>query len=304
MIAEIQPFRGLLLGLFFMSMGMSLNLGALLAQPAASLGLLVALIGLKFAVLWPLVGTWGLGTRTGAAVALLLAQSGEFALVLFAYTHEANLIGTELFQQQLLLVVLSMLVTPLTAHLAQRLVAARPRLPEGSAEASAKAPIVVIGFGHVGRRIGRILTLAGKPFVAIDYDSSLVLRERASGHRIFYGDARRPDLLRAVGAADANLVIVALDDFEATEVIVAALQQMNPQVAILARGNTAEQCRRLRELGAGFVVSENLEASLELAREALIRDEGDVAAAETLLRRFRQDYYATFPGERTEPPVP
>jgi monovalent cation:proton antiporter-2 (CPA2) family protein len=291
-VAEIQPFRGLLLGMFFMSMGMSIDLGAFLAQPFSLLGLLVALIVVKFAVLWPLAKSFGLGTSSGAAVGLLLCQSGEFGLLLFAYTHQVNLIGTALFQQLLLVVVLSMLVTPVVAHLAQRLATVPRDLKEASKETPAKARIVVAGFGRVGRRIGEILTMAGKSYVAVDYNSSLVLRERADGHRIFYGDVRRPEVLRSVGVSKADLVIVTLDDFEATEDVVTTLRQVQPDVTILVRGHNAEQCRKLRKLGASLVVSENLEASLELARGALIRDDGDAEEAELLLLRFRDDHYA------------
>ena len=297
-VAEIQPFRGLLLGLFFMSMGMSLDLSAFLAQPFSLLGLLVALIIVKFAVLWPLARSFGLRTATSAAVALLLSQSGEFGLILFAYTHQVNLIDTALYQQLLLVVVLSMLVTPLIAHLAQRLATMPGDLKKASGEAPPVAPIVVAGFGRVGRRIGEILTMAGKPYVAVDYNSSLVLRERAEGHRIFYGDVRRPEVLRAVGVTDANLVIVTLDDFEAAEDVVAALRQVRPNVTILVRGHNAEQCRTLRKLGASLVVSENLEASLELAREALISDDGDALEAEHLILRFRDEHYAGVDGEK------
>lgn len=299
-VAEIQPFRGLLLGLFFMSMGMSLDLGTFLAQPFSLLGLLVALIVVKFAVLWPLATSFGLGTSKGAAVGLLLAQSGEFGLILFAYTHQVNLIDTALFQQLILVVVLSMLVTPLIARLAQRLAAVPRDVTEASREEPAPSRIVVAGFGRVGRRIGEILTMAGKPYVAIDNNSSLVLRERAGGHRIFYGDVRRPEVLRSVGVADADLVIVTLDDFEATEDVVAALQQINADVTVLVRGHNAEQCRTLRKLGASLVVSENLEASLELAREAMILDDGDVDHAETLILRFRDAHYDSIEGKEPE----
>jgi len=302
-IAEIQPFRGLLLGLFFMSMGMSLNLNAFLAQPLLLLGLLVALMVVKFAILWPLARSFGLGTSSGAAVGLLLSQSGEFGLILFAYTHQVNLIDTALFQQLLLVVVLSMLVTPVIARLAQRLAAKPDDVKEASDAIPAKAPIVVAGFGRVGRRIGQILTMAGKPYVAVDYSSSLVLRERADGHRIFYGDVRRPEVLRAVGIADANLVIVTLDDFEAAEDVVAAVHQVHPTVTILVRGHNAEQCRTLRKLGASLVVSENLEASLELAREALIREDGNALEAEHLILRFRDTHYTSIEGKKPEKPA-
>ena len=291
-IAEIQPFRGLLLGFFFMSMGMSLNIDEFLAQPFVLLSMLVILIAIKFAMLWPLTLSFGLGARTGAAVALLLAQSGEFGLVLFSYAYQTGLMSAGLFQQLLVVVVLSMLVTPPLAYLAQRLAATPVHRPIENHEAPDAAPVVLAGFGRVGRRIGQILTMAGKPYIAVDHNSSLVLRERTNGHRIFYGDARRPEILRAVGAADASLVIVTLDDFEATEHIVAALHEAHPDVTILARGHDANQCRTLRKLGAGLAVSENLEASLELAREALILENGDASQTEMLLQRFRQDYYA------------
>lgn len=299
-IAEIQPFRGLLLGLFFMSMGMSLNLGEFFAQPLTVLGMLVALIALKFVVLWALARSFGIRAKVGAAVAMLLSQSGEFGLVLFAYTYQAQLMSTDLYVQLLLVIVLSMLVTPPLAYLARRLAAARADRQKANDEVPVRAPVVLTGFGRVGRRIGEILTLAGEPYVAIDRDSSLVLRERANGHRIFYGDARRPEVLHAVGVSDADLVIVTVDDFEATENIVAALHQAYPHVTILARGHDADHCRTLRKLGARIAVSETLEASLELAREVLIRDESDTARVEALLRRFHQEHYDNLDAANTQ----
>ena len=299
-VAEMQPFRGLLLGLFFMSMGMSLDLDSFLAQPFAILGLVGVLIVVKFAVLWPLARSFGLRTNPSAAVALLLAQSGEFGLILFAYTLQVNLIDTALFQQLLLVVVLSMLVTPAFARLAHRL-AATPRVPtEAHDVPRAPSPIVVAGFGRVGRRIGQLLAMAGKSYVAVDNNSSLVQSERANGHRIFYGDVRRPEVLRSIGVADAKLVIVTLDDFEAAEDVVAAMHHVHPKVTILVRGHNAEQCRTLKKLGASLVVSENLEASLELAREALLREDSDTATIESLIMSFREDHYADAEDEDPE----
>ncbi|MDH3621768.1 MAG: monovalent cation:proton antiporter-2 (CPA2) family protein [Gammaproteobacteria bacterium] len=289
--AETQPFRGLLLGLFFMSMGMSLDLGVFFAQPVLLAGLLGALLVVKFVVLWPLAKYFGLGTSGGAAVGLLLAQSGEFGLILFAYTHQVNLIDAALFQQLLVIVVLSMLVTPVFARLAQSLAVKPDSQLKASDEAPPASPVVVAGFGRVGRRIGQILTIAGKPFIAVDNDSALVLRERANGHRIYYGDVRRPEVLRAAGIADAQLIIVTLDDFEATEDVVTTMRQVHPETTILVRGHNSEQCRILRALGASLVVSENLEASLELAREAMIRDDGDADEAEKLILSFRDSHY-------------
>jgi monovalent cation:proton antiporter-2 (CPA2) family protein len=291
-VAEIHSFRGLLLGLFFMSMGMFLDIGEFLARPLVIIGLLLALIATKILVLWGLTFFFGLRQKSGAAVALLLSQSGEFGLVLFSYTHQAELMSAGLFQQLLLVVVLSMLVTPPLASLAQRLVRSADSVEPISTVAPTPAPVVLAGFGRVGRRIGEILTMAGRAYVAIDNDSVLVKRERDNGHNVFFGDAGRLEVLRAAGVADAAVVIVTLDDFEATENLIASLSHIAPGIKILARGHDASQCRKLRTLGASLAVSENFEASLELARAALVRDEGDSEAAEALIRGVREANYA------------
>lgn len=291
-VGEIQSFRGLLLGMFFMSMGMFLDVGEFLARPWTIIGLLLALVVTKILVLWGLTFFFGLRQKSGAAVALLLSQSGEFGLVLFSYTHQAELMSAGLFQQLLLVVVLSMLVTPPLASLAQRLVRSAASVEQISTVAPTPAPVVLAGFGRVGRLIGEILTMAGRPYVAIDNDSVLVKRERDNGRNVFFGDAGRLDVLRAAGVADAAVVIVTLDDFEATENLIASLSHIAPGIRILARGHDASQCRKLRTLGASLAVSENFEASLELARAALVRDECDSEAAEALIRSVRAANYA------------
>mgnify|MGYP000405698753 CR=1 FL=1 len=234
---------------------------------------------------------FGLGRRLGAAVALLLAQSGEFGLVLFAYAFQEKLLAADVFQQLLVIIVLSMLVTPVLANIAHRLAARRARMTDDAHEPPAKAPVVLAGYGRVGRRIGSILESANVSYVAIDIDSSLVLRERANGHSVFYGDGRRPDVLRSAGVADAQLVVVTLDDFEAAETVVSTLHGEYPDIAILARGHSARQCRRMLSLGAKFAVAENLEASLDLAREVLMKESGDLGRTNALLESFRREYY-------------
>jgi monovalent cation:proton antiporter-2 (CPA2) family protein len=301
--AEIEPFRGLLLGLFFMSMGMFLEIDQLIAQPVLTISLLLALIVVKILVLWPLAMAYGLSTKTGAAVALLLAQSGEFGLVLFGYAFQVELLETGLFQQLLLVVVLSMLVTPPLAYLAYRLVSADTKPTHEHQEEPVKAPVVLAGFGRVGRRVGEILKSADVPYVAIDHDSSLVLRERDNGHPVFYGDGRKPDVLRSAGAADASLVIVTVNDFVASENIVATLHRAHPNVKILARGHDASQCKALMKLGATLAISENLEASIDLAREVLAHELVGTQEIETLLRRFREDNYAKIDGKSAEGPI-
>ncbi|MDJ0906935.1 MAG: monovalent cation:proton antiporter-2 (CPA2) family protein [Woeseiaceae bacterium] len=290
-IAEIEPFRGLLLGLFFMSMGMALDVDVFLANPLLSLGLLLSLLAIKFAVLWPLALAFGFDRRPGAAVALLLAQSGEFGLVIFAYAFQSELMAAGVFQQLLVIIVLSMLITPVLASVAHRLAARRSDAVDDVHESPPPAPVVLAGYGRVGQRIGRILKSADVPYVAVDIDSSLVLRGREMEHPLYYGDVSRPDVLRSVGVADAQLVIVTLDDFEAAEKVVRTLHGEYPDVAILARGHSARQCRRLVELGAKFAVAENLEASVDLAREVLMKKFGDPGRTEALLNAYRREYY-------------
>jgi len=293
-MAEIQPFRGLLLGLFFMSMGMSFNLGLLLADPLGAVLLTALLIALKASILLPLSRLFGLSWRPALAVALLLAQSGEFALVLFALAWQNGLLASEMFQQLLLIVLLSMMVTPVLAHLARRLVAAPPALPGDGAEEEvhAVAPIVVVGFGRVGHRIGEILARAGQPYVALDSDPTLIARQRGQGNPVYFGDMSNPGVLKSLGAADARLIIVTLNDPEATKSLVAAIREQYPAVQIFARGHNLETCQSLSRLGAAGVVSENVEASLELSRMAMERIGVDAALSEEVLSAFRRRYHA------------
>jgi voltage-gated potassium channel Kch len=304
-MAEIQPFRGLLLGLFFMSMGMSLELELLFAKPLVSAGLVLVLMLTKAALLWPLAKLFGHKGATALAIALLLAQSGEFALVLFAVAFDAALLNEALFQQLLVVVVLSMLATPPLAGLAYRLAASRRGDAGGeefAEEAVAFASIVIAGFGRVGRRVGQILEMRDVPYVAVDNEAGVVKRERGAGRPVFYGDARQPDVLKSLGVGDAGLVIVTIDDFQATEQVVSSLHRTFPQLDILARGHDCERCLRLQAQGARLAVSENLEASIALAQAALAKVTGDDAENDAVIDRFREAYYTDTKGEVRQGP--
>jgi voltage-gated potassium channel Kch len=296
-IAEIQPFRGLLLGLFFMTMGMSLNLSRFLDYPLELLGVVIALMAVKFLTLWPLSRLFGLKGKVSISVALLLAQSGEFALVLFALAKGLGLLDETLFQHLLIIVLLSMLATPALELLANRIflssrrtITTVPDVDIGGARQDTK-PVILAGFGRMGHRIGYIMELMKVPYVAIDSDVSIVDHERAEGKSVYYGDAQRPEVLRAAGVADALLVIVSIDDYEATERVASTLHSAFPDIPVFARGHDLVRCRDLKSLGVDFTVSETLEASAELARAALLHmgaEDPEVAAA---LEYFRNDYY-------------
>jgi monovalent cation:proton antiporter-2 (CPA2) family protein len=302
-IAEIQPFRGLLLGLFFMSMGMSFNLGLLLADPLGALLLTALLIALKALILLPLARLFGLSWRPALAVALLLAQSGEFALVLFALARQNELLGEQMFQSLLLVVLLSMMVTPVLARCARQLVSLpRPAADEPPPELPhAAAPIVLVGFGRVGHRIGEILARAGQPYVALDSDPALIAQQRGRGNPVYFGDISNPGVLKSMGAADARLIIVTLNDPEATKSLVAAIREQYPAVEIFARGHNLETCQSLSRLGAAGVVSENVEASLELSRMAMARMGLDTDRSDEVLSTFRRRYHAQIHEPASDP---
>ncbi|MGB5539611.1 MAG: monovalent cation:proton antiporter-2 (CPA2) family protein [Gammaproteobacteria bacterium] len=293
-MAEIQPFRGLLLGLFFMSIGMSLELREVFAQPLLSIGLVALLMLAKAALLWPLARLFGLSAKTALSIALLLAQSGEFALVLFAVAFDAALLDTVLYQQLLVAVVLSMLATPPLAGWAYRLASKRSGVtgtPAIDETADSPAPIMIVGFGRVGRRIGQILDMRQLPYVAIDNNADVVRHERDAGRSVFYGDARAPDVLKSLGVGEVRLIVVTVDDFHVTEQLVTSLHRTFPGLEILARGQDQELCQRLRAQGARLAVSENLEASIALAQAALQSAGGDSEANNAVIERYRKAYY-------------
>lgn len=291
-IAEIQPFRGLLLGLFFMSMGVSLKLGLLVSNPMFSLGLVSLLILIKVVAFFPIVYLFGLKIKNSLAVALILAQSGEFALVLFSLAKQSSLIGDELFQQLLLVVLLSMLITPILAYFSQRLMKSQvPRKLENT-EKPVEAPIVVAGFGRVGHRIGEILSISGYSFVALDSSAAIVEAGREEGLPVFFGDVRNPEVLKSVGASKAQVILVTLNDPEASEHLVASLRVAHPGIKIFVRGHSLTQCLELRGLGATGAVSEYVEVSIELARMALNNVGVSEQEQKTVLEGFRRRYYS------------
>lgn len=290
-MAEIRPFRGLLLGLFFMSMGMSVNLELFFDYPLLSLALALALMFTKALVLFPIAYLYGLKVKNSIAVALVLSQSGEFALVLFALAHQSNLLSELLYQQLLLIVLLSMLATPLLFNLAQKVIREKENAGEKNTANPIKAPIVIAGFGRVGRRVGEILSIAGEDFVALDCNALVVENERENGHPVFFGDVRKPELLKAAGAKDAQIIIVTLNGLSASQQVVSSLRKAHPETIIYARGYSMKQCCELRSLGATNVVSENIEASLELARMALMDTGVSKLKQEKILKDYRVSYH-------------
>jgi len=290
-VSEIKPFRGLLLGLFFMTMGMSLNLSLLIEQPLLSVGLVALLISIKILTLFPLVYLFGLGKGRSLAVSLILAQSGEFALVLFSLSLGSGIIEPALHQQLLLLILLSLLVTPVLAEWAKKVVTKKKNAPIAPTAVPQSTPIILAGFGRVGHRIGDILTLAGKPFVAIDLDAEIVKKSQADKLPVYYGDVCNKDLLDSVGVGDSRLVIVTVNNLETSKLIVSSLRKTNPDLAIYVRGGNSSECSQLLEVGASAVVSDTIEASIELARMGLTSLKIDEKERKNILDNYAHHYY-------------
>lgn len=274
--ADIEPFKGLLLGLFFLTVGTGVDPLALLPDLPLVLLSVLGLAAIK-AVLAAGIGV-GLGLTLPVAVevGVLLGQGGEFALVVVALAERAGLVPPEIARFMVAVVLVSMLATPLLARLgpklAERLRAgsrARPgELAELAPVAEGGGHVVIAGFGRVGRTVARLLEQGAIPWLALDLDAARAAEERARGRPVYVGDAGRPEILARVRLDEAQGLIVTLDQPASAERTVSAARRIAPHLPIVARARDAEHARRLREIGADMVVPETVEASLQLAGRA------------------------------------
>lgn len=296
--ADIRPFRGLLVGLFFMTVGLSLDL-ALVASRWPEVALLVlALLAGKTLVLVALGLAFRQPPADAVRVGLLLAQGGEFAFVLFGAAMDEGVLPDATGQILMATVALSMAATPLLAKLGS-MVAARMTHP-GSAdlgtlqhEAEAVSDHVVIaGFGRVGQTVAKVLAAAAIPYVALDLDHARVARCRTKGLPAFYGDASRVDVLTAAGAGRARAAVLTVDQPVAIDRAVAALHQHFPELRIFVRGRDPHHGRRLAQSGATAVVPEAVEASLQLGGIVLASIGATNHDAAQIIARFREGDYA------------
>lgn len=294
-MADIQPFRAILLGLFFMTVGMSVDLSVLVASPLKILLMLLSLIAIKAAVLWGVARLFGVSPLAARRSALLLAQGGEFAFVLFGAALYAGLLENAIYQEALLVVALSMVMTPLLT------MQARPELEvaEGEAEGGLLDPsagedepeVLIAGFGRMGQRIATMMQEAGVRYVAIEQRMPMVVKGRSNGYAVYFGNAAQSDVLHSAGVAHAKLMIVAIDNPEVVQHVVAEIRHLYPKLPIFARGHSRHRCEDLLRAGATGVASENLEASLQLSRFALTAAGVDEEQVERQLEAYRQQYY-------------
>ncbi|HSQ82272.1 MAG TPA: monovalent cation:proton antiporter-2 (CPA2) family protein [Casimicrobiaceae bacterium] len=289
--ADVEPFKGLLMGLFFMAVGMSANLTLLELRPVAVLGVALGLVACKAALMYAIARIAGTPNEDAQRMAVWLAQGGEFAFVLFTAAFSGGILSEAAAQFLILAVTLSMLLAPLTFIAHERLLARwleRRRPPEFDAIDGPGNPVIIAGYGRYGQIVSRILRMAGVPFTAIELDYQQVDFVRRFGNKVYYGDASRLELLESAKARDARLFVLAIDDVEASLKTAEVVRKNFPNLAILARARNRVHLYRLRDLDIEAIERETFLSSLETARQALVRYGMAEAQAARAVELFRE----------------
>lgn len=269
--AEIEPFKSLLLGLFFIAVGMSVNLGLVAGMPVVLVGSAVLLILIKSLILFGICRLFGHENALARNLALTLAAGGEFAFVLFSLAGINNLLAPELVEKLVVIISLSMMASPLLIRLDDyiREWSSRNMEPEYDRIDEDANPVVIIGFGRVGQIISRILHMIGIRFTALENNPSQVDFVRRFGSKIYYGDATRLDLLEAARVGQARLVVLAINDIETSVKIAGLLRKHYPSLPIYARAHNRLHCYKLMDLGIKVLFRDTFYSSLKLANEIL-----------------------------------
>ncbi len=271
--ADIHPFRGILLGLFFMTVGMTVDLGVIVDQIGLVALLTVAMLAAKTALTALLCRVSGLASGPSLNTGLMLAQGGEFAFLLFALAMAVGVldqgIGTVLFAVVAVTMALSPVLAAAGARISRYIAARAVAEGENTAGGGLRDHVVVAGYGRVGRAVARMLAEQGVPYVAFDLNPARVARARAEGLPVFYGDASRTSVLRGAGVGRARSAVLTMDDPVAAEHAVGALRQAFPDIQIFSRARDEAHRRQLELAGATGIVSETLGLSQELGGAVL-----------------------------------
>ena len=307
---DVQPFRGILLALFFMTVGMGVNIALLWDRAGLLLALLTVLVLIKAGILMALARAFRLPLGTAAAVGLMLAQGGEFGFVLFTLAHQAGVLSGVTTELAVLVVGLSMAITPLLLSLSRR-VARRLERPGASDillvpdAGELHGHVVIAGYGRVGETLALLLESRGVPYLALDIDPERVTWARLNDLPVYYGDAGRVEVLKAAAVERAKAVVITVDEPDAAGRTVQVARALAPELPVLARARDVEQCERLALVGATAVVPEVVEGSLQLGA-ALLRQLGaSQEDVDQTLGEFRRETYARLGSlNLTEEPEP
>ena len=273
--ATIDPFKSLLLGIFFFTVGMKIDVRVLLREPLLLAGGVIGLIALKSIVIVALAKLFRLSWPVAVEVGLLLGAGGEFAFVSLGAAAELHLIDADTATFALTVTSATMALIPLVSHLARRF-ASRLRAAGATPSELMMRPTgrqrhaIVVGYGRVGKVVCALLKEHGVPYIAADFDASTVTHDRRDGHDVYYGDAADPKFLEICGLADAAGVIITIHTHQLIDDIVEHVRAMRPDVLIVSRARDADHARHLYRLGATDAVPEAIEASLQLSEAALV----------------------------------
>ncbi len=290
--ASIEPFKGLLLGLFFIAVGMSANLGLFVSHPLQVIGAAVALMLVKAAILFPIGRLSGDGSDGSRSLAVLLCHAGEFAFVLLNLALFSRAMTSETVDFLIVVVTLSMALTPALFLFNENVLT--PRLkgktaPKFDAIPDSEEPRVVIaGFGRVGQIVGRVLNARRIPFTALDISADHVDSVRRFGRRAYFGDAAKLDLLRAAKVDSAEIFVLAIDDVEASTRSAELVRKHFPHVTVIARARNRFHAHNLMELGVKLITRETFLSSLAMAQETLEAAGFDEVDARDTVARFRR----------------
>lgn len=289
--ADIAPFKGLLLGLFFIAVGMSVDLGLLVQHPGTIMLIVICLMVVKAAVLFPLARLFGICDMRGASsLAAVLSQGGEFAFVLFAIAARHQIIQSDVIDQLILAVAVSMLLTPVVYLLNQQFVSRmeKDEAPEYDQMEGQQHAVIIAGFGRFGQIVGRLLAIVGRPFTALEIDASQVDVVRRYGNVVHYGDASKLDLLRAAGAEHARLFVLAIDDVEASIKTAQTVTRHFPDLTIVARARNRRHEYHLMDLGIKHIFRETLLSSLAMSEQVLFDLGFEEQEVHRLIATFRE----------------
>ncbi len=289
---DIEPFKGLLLGLFFIAVGMSIDFAVVLRQPLLIAGVVIAFLTVKALVLWAMARTMPIPKIERPVFIILLAQGGEFGFVVFQTAAQAGVISAPVSSFLVAAVAISMLLTPLLLVAADRwwiplLAGSKRNASVDELKDLQNAPVIIAGFGRYGQIVGRVLYANGIKPTVLDHDAEAIEALRKFGWPVFYGDATRLDLMRTAGADKAKLLVLAIDDTLQSVECARMIRENFPDITIVARARNVQHYFELHELGVTMIERETLDSALMTARSALETLGWQPHQARNLALRFR-----------------
>jgi monovalent cation:proton antiporter-2 (CPA2) family protein len=287
---SIEPFKGLLLGLFFIAVGASIDLAMMVSEPVLIIALVLALMIVKFLILMLLGRLFKLQFADNLMFSFVLAQGGEFAFLLVSFAIQSNALSIDIANRLIMVVVLSMMLTPVVILVYEKYIQPRLMNRMGTREPDeideTDNPVIIAGYGRFGQVVSRLLKASGYKSTLLDHDAGQIELTGRFGNKVFYGDAANPELLRSAGAGRARLLVIAIDDREKVLDMIHIAQMHFPNLKVLVRAFDRTHAYELLRAGADYIVRETFGSALTLGREALVMLGNSEARAKRMAESF------------------